>query len=154
MEGLKPPGELSFEGNVAENWRKWCRQFQNYLRAINLVQEPVVDRNNPPAGNAAISARQVAILLHTAGEEAYEIYSQFEYEDGHDENTLADVISGSPSMRSFSLLEARLKTNLQSNILSCTSPNSHLAACVLSRFKKVSTDSPSPCDNPQKIYHS
>ena len=56
------------------------------------MQEPGVDRNNPPAGNAAISARQVAILLHTAGEEAYEIYSQFEYEDGHDENTLADVI--------------------------------------------------------------
>ena len=92
MEGLKPPGELSFEGNVSENWRKWCRQFRNYLKAINLVQEPVVDADNPPAGNAAISARQVAILLHTAGEEAYEIYSQFEYEDGHDKNTLEDVL--------------------------------------------------------------
>lgn len=93
MEGLKPPGELSFEGNVSENWRKWRRQFENYLTAINLIQAPVVDADNPPAGNAAVSRRQIAVLLHTAGEEASEIASQFEYGDEEDANSLVDVLA-------------------------------------------------------------
>lgn len=36
MEGLKQPAELSFEGNVSENWKRFRRNFQNYLLAINL----------------------------------------------------------------------------------------------------------------------
>ena len=87
MEGLKPPGELSFVGNVAENWRRWRRTFENYLLAINLVETPVVVGQPEPAGNAVVRRRQLAILLHTAGEEANEVYSQFEYDnDGDDEN--------------------------------------------------------------------
>ena len=38
-----------------------------------------------PAGNAAIHRRQLVVLLHTVGEEAYEIYSQFEYENEGEE---------------------------------------------------------------------
>jgi len=33
MEGLKPPRALSFEGHVAENWRRWIQQFRLYLNA-------------------------------------------------------------------------------------------------------------------------
>lgn len=88
MEGLKAPGELSFEGNVSENWRRWKRAFQNYLLAINLV----LAADGGP-GNAAISKRQVAILLHTAGEEADEICSQFEYAENESADVLADVLA-------------------------------------------------------------
>lgn len=92
MEGLKPPGELSFEGNVSENWRRWRRSFENYLRAVDIVREPVEDGEAPPAGNAAIMRRQLAIFLHTAGEEAYEIYSQFDFENEDDRDDLDIVI--------------------------------------------------------------
>ena len=92
MEGLKPPSELSFVGNVAENWRKWRRAFENYLLAINLVVAPVPEGGQVPAGNPAILRRQLAILLHTTGEEAYEVYSQFEYGPGENANDFATVI--------------------------------------------------------------
>lgn len=70
MDGLKPPGELSFEGNVSENWRRWKRSFQNYLLAINICLLPNEDDGSVPAANASINKRQVALLLHCAGEEA------------------------------------------------------------------------------------
>jgi len=92
MEGLKPPSELSFDGNVGENWRKWRRSFENYLLAVNLVTAPVVGGQQEPAGNAAIRRRQLAVLLHTAGEEAYEIYSQFEYDNAGEENNYEIVM--------------------------------------------------------------
>ena len=81
MEGLKPPCELLFEGNVSENWQKWRRSFENYLRAIDLVRVPVAEGDPEPANNAGIMRRQLAIFLHTAGDEAYEIYSQFDFEN-------------------------------------------------------------------------
>jgi len=79
MEGLKPPTELCFDGNVSENWRKWKRSFDNYLLAINLVTTPAGGDGVDPPGNAAIRRRQLAILLHTAGEEANEVYSQLDF---------------------------------------------------------------------------
>lgn len=93
MDGLKPPGELSFEGNVSENWRRWKRSFQNYLLAINICLLPNEDDGSVPAANASINKRQVALLLHCAGEEAYEIFSQFEYEGGESADKLDDVVA-------------------------------------------------------------
>jgi hypothetical protein len=31
--GLKPPRAISFEGNVAENWRRWIQHFRLFLNA-------------------------------------------------------------------------------------------------------------------------
>ena len=90
--GLSPPGELVFDGNVSDGWRQWRRRFENYLTAINLVAEPADENGVFPAGNTVIWRRQVAILLHTAGDEAYEIYSQFEFAEDEDENKLPDVL--------------------------------------------------------------
>lgn len=92
MDGLKPPGELSFEGNVAENWRRWRRSFENYLLAVNVVAVQVAPGGEEPAGNAVIRRRQLAMLLHTAGDEAYEVYSQFEYDNDGDENNYDIVL--------------------------------------------------------------
>lgn len=90
MEGLKAPGERSFEGNVAENWRRWKRSFQNYLMAIDLVLLTPIGDNE--ACNAAIFRRQVAILFLTAGEEADEIYSQIEFTEDQTAHKLSDVV--------------------------------------------------------------
>ena len=91
MEGLRAPGELSFEGNVSDNWRKWRRSLDNYLLASNLVLKPRVS-GVEPAENATIGRRQVAVLLNLAGEEANEIFSQFEFETGKSNDKLADVL--------------------------------------------------------------
>lgn len=40
MEGLfRLPEQLSLEGNIAENWRKFSQKFNNFLRATELDQK-------------------------------------------------------------------------------------------------------------------
>ena len=92
--GLAPPSQLSFDGNQAENWRKWKRNFENFLLAINSVVQPYAD-NAWPAGNGPIWVRQIAILRHCIGEDAVEILDQFEFDDGagEDANRLPDVLA-------------------------------------------------------------
>ena len=53
---------------------------------------PVPGGQEVPAGNALVRRRQLAVLLHTAGEEAYEVYSQFEYDNDGDENNYEIVL--------------------------------------------------------------
>ena len=33
MSKFSPPKELSFEGNLSENWERWKKEFKFYLRA-------------------------------------------------------------------------------------------------------------------------
>ena len=95
--GLSPPAELPLDGNLADNWRRWRRGFENYLTAVNLVAAPADANGAFPAGNNAIWLRQIAILRHCIGEDAVEILDQFEF-DGEadpveDENRLPDVLA-------------------------------------------------------------
>ena len=39
MDKLKPPKELSFEGNVADNWRRWKQQFLLYMNATGADEQ-------------------------------------------------------------------------------------------------------------------
>ena len=79
MEHLRPPGHLQFEGNVAENWRRWHQQFHVYMTAAEISQKP------PPT--------QVAILLLCAGTEALEVYNTFSFAEGEDRNNVETVMS-------------------------------------------------------------
>ena len=36
MAALKPPGSLSFEGNVAHKWKSWIKAFELYETATEL----------------------------------------------------------------------------------------------------------------------
>ena len=65
MEQLKPPTELSFEGNIAENWKRWLQAFEIFLIAsgINGKEEKI----------------QCATFLHVAGEQARTIYNSFSF---------------------------------------------------------------------------
>ena len=61
--------------------------MENYLLAINLVL-----KKDDDAANVEIGKRQVAILLNQAGDEANEVFSQFEYTVGKGQDKLADVL--------------------------------------------------------------
>ena len=63
MDQLPPPKPLSFEGNVAENWRRWIQQFTLYLNATGFDKKP--------------AKVQCSTLLTVAGEEALEIFNSF-----------------------------------------------------------------------------
>ncbi|XP_067928943.1 uncharacterized protein [Watersipora subatra] len=69
------------DGNLAENWRKWRRNFENYLDAINLIAGPADENGAWPPANNAIWRRQIAILRHCIGEDAVEILDQFEFDE-------------------------------------------------------------------------
>jgi len=98
MDGvhLSPASELCLDGNLAENWRKWKRNFENYLIAINLVAQPKDTDGNWPNGNTAVWKRQIAILRHCIGKEAVEILNQFEFDEdadpGEDGSHTPDVL--------------------------------------------------------------
>lgn len=68
MEQLKPPNSLSFEGNVAENWRTWVQKFELYLIASGLAEKS--------------EERQCATFLHVAGDEALKVFNTMEFGEG------------------------------------------------------------------------
>jgi len=84
MEGFKSPENIDLHSdNVAERWRKWKRQFEVYYAACEL--------------NKKSKETQTAILLHSAGPEAQEIYDTFtwgENEDKHDYKQVLQKFSG------------------------------------------------------------
>ena len=63
MDALKQPKSLSFEGNVAKNWRRWIQQFTLYLIANGRDKKP--------------EQVQFSTLLTVAGEDAIEVYNTF-----------------------------------------------------------------------------
>jgi hypothetical protein len=66
--GLKPPRALSFEGNVAENWRRWIQHFRLFLNATGR------DKKSEEI--------QCSTLLAVAGEDAMEVYNTFVFAEG------------------------------------------------------------------------
>ena len=66
MEFFKPPSSIAFDAcNLDEARRSWEQQFRTFYTACELNKKP--------------NAVQVAILLHTAGLEAQEVFNQFEF---------------------------------------------------------------------------
>ena len=61
--------------------------------AINLQLRTKANPENPePAENAVILKRQMALLMHIAGDEANEIFAQLEVPDGKSKENLIDVL--------------------------------------------------------------
>ena len=58
-----PPRPLSFEGNLAENWRRWIQQFRLYLSATGSDKKA--------------EKVQCSIILTVAGEDAVEVFNTF-----------------------------------------------------------------------------
>ena len=66
MDKLSPPEQMSFKGNVAENWCKWKQCFELFLAASRLSEKD--------------DKVQSATLLHVASPDALEIYNTFAWE--------------------------------------------------------------------------
>ena len=66
MDGIRPPGDINFEGdNVADAWEKFYQQFEWYLYAIKADNEP--------------DMRKISLFLTVAGPQAQEVYGTFTY---------------------------------------------------------------------------
>ena len=78
MDKLNPPEQLSLEGNVAENWRKWKQRFELFSAASGLSEKD--------------DKIQSATLLHVVGPEALEIYNTFSWENEGDENKVVKIM--------------------------------------------------------------
>lgn len=69
MEGLSAPGAVDLRSkDLASEWRRWSRAFEDYLLAINVVD-----------GTAPVEKRKLALFRHIGGEDVREVYSQMEF---------------------------------------------------------------------------
>ena len=68
MEGFVKPNQVSFEGNVAENWKRFKQKFEIFVIA---------------SGNEKKSNKEkCCMLLNLAGEQAIEVFNTFTFEEG------------------------------------------------------------------------
>ena len=66
MEGFTPPPQLSFEGNINENWKRWKQDLDLYLVATEKDKKPDKVKSS--------------ILLTCIGPKGREIYNTFIFE--------------------------------------------------------------------------
>ena len=79
MDQFKPPAPLVLTGNLSENWRRWEQRFKLYMTATGA------DEKDEPV--------KTAIMLHTVGEDALEVYNTLNVETaGDDERTLDEIM--------------------------------------------------------------
>ena len=71
MELQRPPGTLSLEGNLSENWRVWIQKFDIYLIASGIAEKS--------------EKIKCATFLHVAGDDAIKVYNTFEFDDDVDD---------------------------------------------------------------------
>ena len=75
---IPPPGDLSFQGNIAENWKKWQRKFENFLHATEKADK----------GDSV----KIGCLLSCVGDEALDRWDHFTWIEGEDKKKYKDVI--------------------------------------------------------------
>ena len=79
MSKFNPPKELSFEGNLSENWERWKKEFKFYLTATESDEK----------GDDVKTSR----LLTTIGEKARDVYYTFTFATEGDDMKLDPVIA-------------------------------------------------------------
>ena len=93
MEALRKPVPLSFEGNVAENWRTFESEFDIFVEAAYS------DKND---------RTRAYILLNLAGKDAIEKAKTFTYA-AEVRNEDGDIIQASESRESVAVLKAKCR---------------------------------------------
>ena len=78
MDKINKPEPLYFEGNVAENWRRWKQRFFIFMTATGTDKKEAEVKS--------------ATLWHFAGPEAIEIYSTFSWETDGDEKNISKIL--------------------------------------------------------------
>ncbi|KAJ3609972.1 hypothetical protein NHX12_022066 [Muraenolepis orangiensis] len=80
MEQFKPPSPLMLTGNPSENWHRREQRFRLYTTASG-------------ASERKDEKVKVAILLHTIGEEALEVYNTLTRRWTEEDETMEDVLT-------------------------------------------------------------
>ncbi|XP_062610112.1 uncharacterized protein LOC134271904 [Saccostrea cucullata] len=80
MDKLHPPKGLSLTGNVADNWIKFKQRFELYIQATGLE----ADKEKP--------TQKACLFLHLIGEDALEVYNNFQFAQNEDEKKLDKII--------------------------------------------------------------
>ena len=76
---IPPPEKMSFSGSLAENWRKFKRNFNNYSVATRLSREPDLQY-------------QTSVLLSIIGPEAFDVYEGLQFTNDEDPDDIKLVI--------------------------------------------------------------
>ena len=66
LTGLKPPGPLSLDGNLALNWKEWFNAHEIYATAADV--------------SGKSERVQCCVFLHVAGREAQRLHQTFSFE--------------------------------------------------------------------------
>ena len=75
---LHPPSQFSFDGDVANKWSSWKKQFDWYLKVTKKDKEDEIV--------------QVGILITLLGPEGLRIYETFSWTAAGDENKIKKVL--------------------------------------------------------------
>uniref|UniRef100_A0A1A8IVJ0 Peptidase A2 domain-containing protein n=1 Tax=Nothobranchius kuhntae TaxID=321403 RepID=A0A1A8IVJ0_NOTKU len=78
MEQFRPLSPLGLVGNLSEAWRRWEQRFQLYMIATGASEKE--------------EEVKIAILLHTIGEEALEVYNTLNITPAGDALTVEEVL--------------------------------------------------------------
>jgi hypothetical protein len=70
MDKFEPPSCLRFEGNLSENWQKWCQELEFYLTATEK--------------DGKSDKIKTSILLTCIGKQGREIYNTFQFTEGEE----------------------------------------------------------------------
>jgi hypothetical protein len=68
MEGFVKPNQVSFEGNVAENWKRFKQKFEIFVIASGYEKKS--------------NKEKCCMLLNLAREQAIEVFNTFTFEEG------------------------------------------------------------------------
>ena len=79
VQGIKPPQPLVVGPNIMKDWKLFQQKWSNYSVITNLSRQS--------------RAYQVALLLHTLGDDALKIYNGFHFDTPEDQRTMAEVIA-------------------------------------------------------------
>ena len=75
---VKPPTKLNLKENIAENWKTYKQQWQNYTIVANLTAQP--------------EEYQVALFLHCMGAEALPVYNGLSFKSEEDKKKLSKIM--------------------------------------------------------------
>ena len=78
VTGIKPPPALVIDTHVSENWKLFKQKWNNYSVITNLSAHP--------------DLYQVALFLHTIGDEALKVYNGLEFDSNDMDRTVEEII--------------------------------------------------------------
>ena len=76
IPGIRPPQPLNIGSNVTENWKLFRQKWTNYAIITNLNKQ-----------------YQVALFLHTLGDEALRVYNGFHFTSSEEHRKVDEILS-------------------------------------------------------------